>query len=366
MHLRYLDRDALPRSAADRMRMMRRLFAHLLLQSDGDAERALDWLERIAERHGLFDDRFTAEMVRKQLVKDRIISTDVTTGTVSLTGKGERFVRTSSLDEVFRGLQLDPGGGDHRTPRSGIGGEPTSETRPWRFGDELNRVDFERSFMNAFRRSGSLEPTLQEDDLEVRDSEQHVSVATCLLLDINHSMVLYGEDRITPAKRTAMALAELITTRYPKDALHIILFGDVAQEISLRELTYAGVGPYHTNTHMALQLARQILSRKKHANKQIFMITDGKPSALVEDGELYLNPMGLDKRIATATLNEAAECRRAHIPITTCMIAQDPILVKFVEDLTRINQGRAFFSSLDRLEQTVFVDFVANRRRKVR
>lgn len=364
MHLRYLDRSALPRSAADRMQLFRRLFAHLLLQSDGDAERALDWLERIGERHGLFDDDLTPEQVRKQLVRDRLITT--TTEGVELTSKGERFVRTSSLDEVFRGLKLDPGGGDHRTPRTGVGGEPTSETRPWRFGDDLDRVDFQRSFVNAFRRTGDTAPVLSEDDLEVRDSEQHVSVATCLLLDISHSMILYGEDRITPAKRTAMALAELITTRYPKDALHIILFGDVAQEISLKELTYAGVGPYHTNTHMALQLARQILSRKKHANRQIFMITDGKPSALLEGDELYLNPMGLDPKIKTATLNQAAECRRAKIPITTFMIARDQLLVQFVEELTRINQGRAFFSSLDRLEQTVFVDFVANRRKKVR
>ena len=187
-----------------------------------------------------------------------------------------------------------------------------------------------------------------------------------LMIDISHSMILYGEDRITPAKRVAMALAELIKQRYPKDALHIVLFGDVAREVTLRDLTYCGVGPYHTNTRMALQMARDILVRKKQSNKQIFMITDGKPTALFDKGELYINSMGHDPRIVNKTLNEAAECKRHGIPITTFMIAQDPWLVKFVEDLTEINKGSAFYASLDKLEQTVFVDFMKNRKRKMK
>jgi uncharacterized protein with von Willebrand factor type A (vWA) domain len=190
-------------------------------------------------------------------------------------------------------------------------------------------------------------------------------VATALLLDVSHSMILYGEDRITPAKRVALALVELIRSRYPKDALHVILFGDTAREISVRDLTYTGVGPYHTNTHAALRLARQILLRKKHTNKQVFMITDGKPTALFEEGRLYLNPIGLDRKIVNKTLDEAAECRRLGIPITTFMLARDPQLVRFVETLTEVNRGRAFFSSLDRLEKTVFVDFIRNRKRRV-
>jgi uncharacterized protein with von Willebrand factor type A (vWA) domain len=212
----------------------------------------------------------------------------------------------------------------------------------------------------------SEELTLREGDLQVFEAERYVSVATALLLDISHSMVLYGEDRITPAKRVALALVELIRSRYPKDALHIILFGDDAREISVRDLTYAGVGPYHTNTQAALRLARQILLRKKHTNRQIFMITDGKPSALFEEGKLYLNPFGLDRKIINKTLEEAAECRRQRIPVTTFMLAQDPLLVQFVEDLTRVNRGRAFFSSLDRLEQTVFVDYMQNRQKRIR
>ena len=204
-----------------------------------------------------------------------------------------------------------------------------------------------------------LDSQLQEDDLRITEREQHTSVATCLLLDISHSMVLYGEDRITPAKRVAIALAELIKRKYPKDALHIILFGDVAREVSLREFTYAGVGPYHTNTEMALQLASQILSRKRHANKQIFMITDGKPTALLRGEQLHINTFGLDPEIRAATLKAAAECRRQRIPITTFMIAQDPLLMEFVEDLTQINHGRAFYADLRDLERSVFVDFCA-------
>ena len=241
-----------------------------------------------------------------------------------------------------------------------------TETRPYQFGDEPSDIDFISSYRNALFHWQNDGLTLIEDDLQVFESEQYVSVATALLVDVSHSMILYGEDRITPAKRVALALVELIRSRYPKDALHVILFGDTAKEISVRDLTYAGVGPYHTNTQAALRLARQILIRKKHTNKQIFMITDGKPSALFEEDRLYLNPIGLDRKIVNKTLDEAAECRRHKIPITTFMVAKDPLLVKFVETLTRVNQGRAFFSSLDKLEQTVFVDFIKNRQKKVR
>lgn len=365
MHVRYLDRRFGPLDIEQRMDLFKRLFAHLLLQTDGDAEQALEQLKRLGERYDLFDEHLRYEDVKNFLVKKQIITSNPGKS-VKLTPKGERFIRTQSLDEIFRGLKFDPGAGQHRSNYTGSGGERQTETRPYQFGDDLYNIDFLKSFQNSFRRNLDVDGTLAEEDLEVYETERHISVATCLLLDVSHSMILYGEDRITPAKRVAMALAELIKQKYPKDALHIILFGDVAQEVTLRDLTYCGVGPYHTNTHMALQMARDILVRKKQANKQIFMITDGKPTALFENGELYINSMGHDPKIINKTLNEAAECKRHGIPITTFMIAQDPWLVKFVEDLTEINKGRAFYASLDRLEQTVFVDFMQNRRRKVR
>jgi uncharacterized protein with von Willebrand factor type A (vWA) domain len=345
--------------------MFEQVFAHLLVMLDGDTDRALDQLESIGQRYDLFDDELSPEDVRQHFADRRLIRLETGQGTTSLTSKGEQFVRQRTLDDIFRGL--DATGaivGDHQTRKDGSGGEATGETRAWQFGDELHDIDFRASLHASFHRG--LDSQLQEDDLRITEREQHTSVATCLLLDISHSMVLYGENRITPAKRVAIALAELIKRKYPKDALHIILFGDVAREVSLRELTYAGVGPYHTNTEMALQLASQILSRKRHANKQIFMITDGKPTALLRGEQLHINTFGLDPEIRAATLKAAAECRRQRIPITTFMIAQDPLLMEFVEDLTQINHGRAFYADLRDLERSVFVDFLRNRRKRSR
>ncbi len=368
MRIRYLDQKAGMRNLVDRMKVLMKLFSFLLVREDGNAQRALEILEMIAERHGLFDEGFTFEDFKKQLAEQRYIATSPTG--MSLTPKGERFVRSSTLDQIFGGLDLGSDG-QHRTSHLGERGERLTETRPYTFGDEVQDIDFNRSFMNALLRTqgDSSLPShslgLTENDLEVYETEHHTSIATVLMLDVSHSMILYGEDRITPAKRVALALTELILTKYPKDAFHVVLFGDDAREISVKDLTYAGVGPYHTNTHAGLRLARHILMRKKHANKQIFMITDGKPTALFENGELYLNPFDLDRKIVNKTLDEAAECRRYGIPITTFMIAKDPHLVRFVERLTETNNGRAFFSSIDHLEQTVFVDFVRNRRRRV-
>ena len=188
-----------------------------------------------------------------------------------------------------------------------------------------------------------------------------------LLLDVSHSMILYGEDRITPAKRVALALCELITTRFPKDSLDVVLFGDTAWRVSMDQIPYLSAGPYHTNTRDGLRLARDILRKKRQANRQIVMLTDGKPSALTEpDGEVYKNPFGLDPRVVNKTLEEAEACRRLSIPITTFMLTSDPLLVEFVEDFTRVNRGRAYYSELDRLGSFVLVDFVRNRRSHVR
>jgi uncharacterized protein with von Willebrand factor type A (vWA) domain len=361
MNIRYLDWREGTRRMGNRLKLLKRIFSILLIQEDGDVERALELLEAIGTRYGLFDEDLTFEDLKRQLVTDKLIASSPSG--FSLTPRGERFIRTESLDQIFASLKPGPNGG-HWTPHTGHGTERLAETRPYHFGDDPMEIDFVGSYKSALKRSDGGDITLSEDDLQVFESEDYVSVATALLVDVSHSMILYGEDRITPAKRVALALIELIHTRYPKDSLHVILFGDTAREISVRDLTYAGVGPYHTNTHAALRLARQILMRKKHTNKEIFMITDGKPSALFEGDCLYLNPFGLDRKIVSKTLDEAAECRRHKIPITTFMVAKDPLLVRFVETLTRVNQGRAFYSSLDKLEQTVFVDFIRNRQRK--
>jgi uncharacterized protein with von Willebrand factor type A (vWA) domain len=180
-------------------------------------------------------------------------------------------------------------------------------------------------------------------------------------------MVLYGEDRITPAKQVAMAFAEMILTRYKKDALNVVVFGDDAVEIKVKDLAYMGVGPYHTNTQAGLRMARKILQHRKHHNKQIFMITDGKPSVIRRrNGQIYRNPVGLDPIIVNRTLDEAVVCRRKKITITTFMVTSDPYLQQFVRKLTELNQGRAYFTPPDRLGGYIFWDFLRHRRRRLR
>jgi len=189
-------------------------------------------------------------------------------------------------------------------------------------------------------------------------------MSTVLMIDISHSMILYGEDRITPAKRVAMALGELITTKYKKDSLDIIVFGNDAWAIKLKDVPYLEVGPYHTNTVAGLELAMNILRKRRNPNKQIFMITDGKPTCIKKGKKYYKNAFGLDKQILSRTIALGVKCRKLQIPITTFMIARDPWLVKFVDQFTRANNGKAYYSSLDGLGQFIFKDYKNNKLRR--
>lgn len=362
MRWRYTRFDVEAKNREELLEQLRRLFHDLLLQSGGDVELAFDWMKQIDERYGIFQRGVSLAELREHLEARRTIATGPG-GAALLTTTGEAQLRQESLDQVFAGLSLGPAG-DHRVGRPGVGGERMGETRPWQFGDTFEAVDVPSSLRNALRRGGV---ELHEEDLEVYESEHAATCATVLLLDLSHSMILYGEDRITPAKRVAMALAELIRTRYPKDDLDVVTFGDEAVQVPIERLPYVTVGPFHTNTREALRRAQDILRRKKHPNRQILMITDGKPSALTErNGEIYKNPFGLDRRVIAKTLEEADRCRRAGIPITTFMLTEDPVLVKFVEEFTAINRGRAYFSGLGKLGDFLFVDYVRNRRRSVR
>lgn len=344
-----------------RLASLMALFHHLLLQSNGDVERALQYMKQL-QRFGHLPKDADLEGFRRALEEGRIIS--LRNGVPKLTPRGEAFVRRESLNQIFSSLKRGPFG-QHRTPQAGEGGEKLPETRPWRFGDEIADLDLQRTMRNSLARSG-LELKLSEDDFELRESEHSTSCATVLMVDVSHSMILYGEDRITPAKKVALALAELIQTRYPKDSLNVLLFGDDAQEVKVADLPYVGAGPYHTNTRAGLQLAQRILRRKKHPNKQIFMITDGKASAITENGKLYKNPFDLDPKIVARTLEEAAVARRNRIVITTFMLTRHPALVEFVNRLTRVNRGRAYFSSVDDLGESMFVDYIRNRKRRLR
>lgn len=360
MKVRYSEWDAALERFIRSMQSLRQLFYQLLLRTQGDVEEALNWMREL-QRRGYIPEDWDLDEFLNQLERENLVSR--AGGTPKLTRKGERSIRRESLELIFGGLKRGPAG-DHRAPQSGRGGERLSETRAYRFGDNLADLDHPGTLKNALRR-GIDDITITEDDFEVFETEHMTSAATVLLIDVSHSMVLYGEDRMTPAKTVAMALAELIMVKYPKDSLDVVLFGDDAEEVTIRDLPYIGAGPYHTNTKAGLRMAQQILRRKKHPHKQVFMITDGKPSCMWEEGRLYKNPFGLDEKIVNRTLDEATLCRRRGITITTFMVAQDPWLVNFVEDLTRINRGRAYFTGLDDLGGFVFQDFVRNRRRRV-
>ena len=343
------------------MESLRRLFYQLLLRTDGNVEEAIRWMKQLQDRGAIPED-WDLDAFLEKLEEENLITREG--GRARLTKRGERSIRRESLELIFGGLKHGPAG-EHRAPEIGTGGERLSETRRFRFGDNLSDLDAPGTLKNALRR-GIEDITIREDDFEVFESEHLTSAATVVLVDVSHSMVLYGEDRMTPAKTVAMALAELILTRFPKDSLNVVLFGDDAEEVQIAELPYVGAGPYHTNTKAALRLAQQILRRKKHPHKQIFMITDGKPSCIWDRGRLYKNSIGLDEKIVNRTLDEATLCRRRGITITTFMVAQDPWLVNFVEDLTEINRGRAYYTGLDDLGGFVFQDFVRNRKRRVR
>jgi Ca-activated chloride channel family protein len=340
-----------------------RLFNQLVLATGGDVEEAMDWM-RYLQQQGHLPEDVDLEQFFASLENQNLVARDGEGG-LQLTTGGERRIRRSAFEEIFSTLDKS-GPGYHAVRASGEGIERLPETRPYSFGDDIHLLDSSRSLQNAFRRESGGEFSLIEDDLEVYETEHLTSCATVVAIDISHSMILYGEDRITPAKTVALALTELITTKYPKDHLSVILFGDQAEQVFLSELPYIQAGPYHTNTRDALQLSRSILARQKQPNKQIFLITDGKPSAITENGRIYKNPFGLDMRIVNLTLEEADLCRRQKVVITTFMLATDTMLTQFVEKLTQINRGRAYFASPYNLGEFILADYIRNRRRRVR
>jgi uncharacterized protein with von Willebrand factor type A (vWA) domain len=345
-----------------RLQDMIRLLNFLTLKTNGDVQEAIEWLQELAKQHGIFDEELSLKDLIDKMKEMGLV--EEVNGIPNLTTRGMKKIRQDALLQIFSSLKKAPYG-SHELPNTGQGVDRLSETKPWAFGDQPTNIDLTATLSNAFRRSGIDNFGLKEEDLEVYETEHMTNCATVIMLDISHSMILYGEDRITPAKQVSLALAELISTKFPKDYLSLVAFGDDAQLVSLNELPFLSVGPYHTNTRAGLQMARSLLRRCGNVNKQIFMVTDGKPSAIFDDaGRLYKNPYGLDPRIVNKTLDEAMQCRRETITISTFMVAQDPSLVEFVEELTKINRGRAYYTSLNNLGDFVFVDYLRNRRKK--
>jgi uncharacterized protein with von Willebrand factor type A (vWA) domain len=344
------------------IRQLMEIYRNLLLQTGGDVDEALRWMEQFGRQYGFFTEKFGIEDFKKMLEESG--EAQRTPRGFQVTPQGEKRIRQDSLNEIFTALQAG-GTGDHRTPVAGHGGERLSETRAYQFGDDLGNLDPLATVSNAVRNHGVDQFAIDEDDLEIYEQEHLSSAATVLMVDVSHSMILYGEDRITPAKKIALALAHLIETRYPKDTLDVVLFGDDAAQVPIRDLMKIQAGPYHTNTKAGLALARRILSGRRGVNRQIFMVTDGKPSAIREQGRLYKNPFGLDPKIVNRTLEEATQCRRKRITITTFMLATDPPLLDFVRRLTELNHGRIYEADPANLGAYVFRDFVRNRRKRL-
>ncbi|MCB0280147.1 MAG: hypothetical protein KDD94_11615, partial [Calditrichaeota bacterium] len=252
--------------------------------------------------------------------------------------------------------------GDHANRFAGKSLDVTPENRPFINGDDFSDVDYRQSVKNAYKRNIGQAFNLGYDDLEVKDSLGSSAMATVLLVDISHSMILYGEDRITPAKKVAMALCELIRKKYPKDKLHVCVFGNDAWEIPLDSLDQISVGPFHTNTLDGIALAKKLLKKHPYMDKQIIMITDGKPTCIKENGSYYKNPFGLDPHIINKVLKQAIDCRRQRIPISTFMLTRERQLVEFVDEFTRLNNGRAFHVNLDNMSDSIIVDYLKNRK----
>jgi len=361
------------------------IFQELITHTSGDFDEAIEWLRQLDEEYELTDDEYTIDdfiedLKRKGYIREEFEDGggemgevgedgeegDGRAGKINITAKLEQMLRKRALDQIFGKIKRS-GSGNHKTGKLGRGDEHSGEFREYRFGDALDRISMTESLKNAQINHGIGNFSLDEGDLVVEDTEFKAQMSTVLMIDISHSMILYGEDRITPAKKVAMALAELITTRYPKDTLDILVFGNDAWPISIKELPYLKVGPYHTNTVAGLQLAMDMLRRKRNTNKQIFMITDGKPSCLrLPNGDYYKNSVGLDDYIVEKCYNMASQARKLHIPITTFMIAQDPYLMQFIRQFTEANRGKAFYTGLKGLGEMIFEDYENNRRKRIK
>jgi uncharacterized protein with von Willebrand factor type A (vWA) domain len=345
------------------------IFKELITHTSGDFDEAINWLRELDVEYKLTDENYTIDDFIEDLKKKGYIKDEIKedgSGGLGITAKTERAIRQQALDQIFGNLKRS-GSGNHETKHSGTGDEHTGELREYHFGDGLEQISLTESLRNAQINHGVGNFRLTENDLVVEDTQHKSQMSTVLMIDISHSMILYGEDRITPAKKVAMALAELITTRYPKDTLDILVFGNDAWPIAIKDLPYLKVGPFHTNTVAGLQLAMDMLRRKRNTNKQIFMITDGKPSCVRErDGSYYMNSNGLDDYIVDKCYTQAQQARKLHIPITTFMIASDPYLQKFVNKFTEANQGKAFYTGLKGLGEMIFEDYETNRKKRVR
>ncbi len=282
-----------------------------------------------------------------------------------ITDKSLDFLGFKALRDLLGSLGKSSFG-RHDTRDMATGIEASGASKPYEFGDTLN-LDITATLSSAIQREGlGLPLNLEYNDLQVHQCEYQSSCATVLMLDCSHSMILYGEDRFTPAKKVAMALSQLIRTQYPGDSLSLVLFHDSAEEVPLSQLARVKVGPYYTNTREGLRMAQRILQRQRKDMKQIVMITDGKPSALtLEDGRIYKNAFGLDPLVVSETLEEVSKCKRAGVLINTFMLASDYGLVQFVQKVTQMCRGKAYFTTPYTLGKYLLMDYMSRKTKTI-
>lgn len=340
-----------------------KIFNQLVLITSGNVREALQWMTEVDRQHNITRPEYGMGDFIEDLKKKGYITEEGPNGEFKLKARAEQHLRQSALEEIFGKLKKTRGG-EHKTFHNGRGDEQTTDRRDYEFGDTMEQIAVTDSLRNAQINHGVDDFMMTEEDLEVVENEFKVQTSTVLMIDISHSMILYGEDRITPAKKVAMALAELITKKYPKDTLDLLVFGDDAWPIEVKDLPYLQVGPFHTNTVAGLELAMDILRKRKNPNKQVFMITDGKPTCIKQGIKYYKNAFGLDPKILNKTLNLADQLRKLKVPVTTFMIASDPYLKTFVREFTKANNGNAYYSNLEGLGNLVFEDFKRNRRKQ--
>ena len=337
-----------------------KIYQQLLLITSGDFNKTISIMTELDRKHNFTPDNYGIGDFIEDLKKKGYIKENPNDQKIKITKKSELELRHSALDEIFGKLKKDKSG-SHMTNTFGSSQDFDSSTKPYEFGDNLENIAFNESIKNAQKNYGIENFKLAETDLETYESDQKSQTSTVLLIDISHSMILYGEDRITPAKKVAMALSEMIMRKYKKDTLDVVVFGNDAWEVKIKDIPYLSVGPYHTNTIAGLELAMDLLRRRKNKNKQIFMITDGKPTCMKVGINYYKNAFGLDPKILNKTYNLAAVCKKNGVRINTFMIASDPYLMEFVEKFTEINDGSAYFADLQNLGSMIFKDYNRNK-----
>ncbi len=354
---------------------LKRAIEEALLRGDFmDPEKAQQIQEALENMTGEQIEQMLDRMVRK-LADEGYINTDSQSGgmgeggetkvEVKITDKSVDFLGFKTLKDLLGSLgRANFGAHDTRDLSTGV--ESSGAAKPYEFGDTLN-LDVAQTLFSAMQREGVTLPlNLEYEDLHVHQSEYQSSCATVIMLDCSHSMILYGEDRFTPAKKVALALAHLIRTHYPGDSLKCVLFHDSAEELRLEELARVQVGPYYTNTREGLILAQRLLARERKDMKQIIMITDGKPSALtLDDGRIYKNAFGLDPLVISRTLEEVSRCKRQGILINTFMLASDYGLVQFVQKVTAMCKGKAYFTRPEQLGQYLLMDYMNRKTRTI-